>query len=1617
MSKKSDKRSYTREEQLIESQQQAGKRGFVGREGLPQSPVVPYQNQTLQTVRPVQVQFQKNLSAPLQRHLQFQMIGGGETRLNVQMVNTRLITFGFYLVWGGIMCAGLCLLNTNRKTRMIFVFAVMLAGTLLVLVPQLELFAPLCDEAVKAAFWVLVIYLLAWGIRKVRGKARSTERRARSMECKAQSVPSASTTSIVVILLASVIFSGIVRADDAADKTPVALPDGVIVAFYDADSVLAAPLLKDGLPDPNVLSQGNQKLLVPYSKYVELWNLVHSETKVETPEKPPVDYVMTFGGYKAMLAASDELSVTGHAEMELLVDQPVLFPLPVRQGILTSLNVDGKNAEATISKQNGAEASGLPDGVFVVQMHGKGKHKIDFTVKFKVERQGGWRLAAGRLPEFPASKVLLELPEERMELRCNDVFAQQKWQAETAGETVETSLGRGGEFRWSWRSKVTEAEIDQSLTADSEIRFNIREDSLVFDWDLTLSFRRGKHESFRVRIPSDYLVVSVNGENVRGWENIESGSPDSASAGSASAEGALIEVELLHAAQESEQFHLTLMKNADLVEAKNTTVLTPNVSVVGAAMHHGRITLQNSPRLEIKPSDVSNLSMTDMPDAKQPVATQNPARNPVAENPLGLTAFRAYRFTTENYQLPLVVGINQQMPDHMINNIVKLSIHEVKLESNCQLRLGTNSEDRFTERLILPAGLRPDSVSSQQPIEWSTKPLESGETELTVLWAVIPNNRNLVFNVMGTKPRLPDEKFDLPILLPQTHENVAQYFVIQTDPAFDAGLDETNNFTTMGNTVPNWITPEQRSLCRLQLFASTSGELFRKVSAKLTLIPREPVVTVESITNMQVNSQSVEESVLLDFNIQNAGIRSVQFEIPKRMADARIDAPLLQRKELKESENGETVLVTLLLQDEIMNEFRVLIRNNRELVSGKHYDATIPKIRTGRVLNQYVVLENAGSLDELQIGDGKDGGKPVNMRKISRQHKEWGNLAAILGGNATEAYLAAGDNAAGDNAAGDNAAGDDPRLEFSMVRRETVKMSGARIGLAETRIVLDENGDYLAEQIYRIDNKTEQFLDLKLPAGAELWVVRILTNQEWDARQAGASGDFGQPVKPTTLGKESPVVDESPIHGVQSVKAATHVRIPIIKTEVGDLDYIVRVVYAGKCGKIQWLSKLDMPFIEVLNIPVAASYASLQLPEQYKFQFDGTMSKVDQAVVSRTVSQYEAQKIADLKQTAQTGSPYEQARAISNLSLKGIVPSSSDYTVAKPVYETRQGRQYNQAQSGRRPGFETQQFDTQQQQIAGTPVYTNNAMPTASNSMQLEQRFASQNMARGKNVVVQSENNWKPGENENRDFAPNQSNNPKFAGWLSKNGLENPQTNDASKKESDEKMSGEHYARDLIRPETEKGEVAESNRENASRNPENYSRSRLLGEDRQQQAMTSNSSLKNQERLNDQQLASKLSTNRSSFADDSKGNTSGQSVFAFDMKYMQSASERQTNLPQEQTKNVDLYRQRLAVQNSSQSSVQQGTPTPVVSESLPTQSVRPPAGTAMPSSGMGSGMGMAAGSMPGSSGMSGIGSGSGMGMSGSGGRSSSTRRSGETPAPMPTPSATPALELAGGPAA
>jgi hypothetical protein len=445
------------------------------------------------------------------------------------------------------------------------------------------------------------------------------------------------------------------------------------------------------------------------------------------------------------------------------------------------------------------------------------------------------------------------------------------------------------------------------------------------------------------------------------------------------------------------------------------------------------------------------------------------------------------------------------------------------------------------------------------------------------------------------------------------------------------------------------------------------------------------------------------------------------------MKDARISVPLLRQRTVTpvSKEPGAPVRVRLELQDEVMDELRVLVENDR-LLTGGSQELPIPVVETGRTDRRYVALESAGR-DEVVIE------KTAGLEPLGRQQKEWAAVAGMLRGGTTQAFIVAGGAEA-------------PQLLFSTKQRKAVETAAARIGLAQALLIMDPSGAYRVEQVYRIDNRTEQFLEVRLPDGAALWTARVA----------------GEPVKPVA-------VSDPARRGL--------IRVPLVKTAAGDLDYAVVLKYGGKLPALG-AGRLSITFplirevsVSGVGIGVEQSQVELYLPETYSwFDFGGRMRCVtDEGDLAAGILAYENKRAEGLLQTLRFGNPFERARAGANL--KGLAQVLTESSSQVSAYQLNQS-------------FQTEAASAQvivqsaSREIAGQAAQQGQA--AADNNDLIRDAYGGQQNKRAKNQVAVLGLNWAEAPPPQAAPQPDQAGRFNTA-WFAGNRLETVQAGEQAK--------------------------------------------------------------------------------------------------------------------------------------------------------------------------------------------------------------------------------------------
>jgi hypothetical protein len=998
--------------------------------------------------------------------------------------------------------------------------------------------------------------------------------------------------------------------------SPIEVPKDAVIIPYDPDKLDQAP--------------ASDKLLVPYERYVDLWNRANPDKKIVPAVTLPADYALAGAAYQATLGSSDSLEVRGTIEIDVFSDKPVAVPLHLSGGVLVKATVDGGAAKLQIvgaehvstpkpaakpqelaSQQVAAAAPNSPDAplpprLLLLHLSGKGRKKLEVTLQLGMSRQGGWRVVRGQLPVGPATALTLLVPTVGTEIRQQGLADRATFETKAENERIETSLGTGGLVDLQWRPKVTEGQVDQSLTARSTAVLDVREDSLRLVWQVNLEFGRAFRDAFTFAVPAGYLVEQVTGDNIRGW-----------TAKTVATEQTL-DVTLLKPAQGSATVTIQLARRGQVGQGDLAEFNAPSVLVVDAALQQGEITVRRSPRLDLRTVSATGLARADSAGGTAAVEQLADATDAAV---LNVKPFQTFRYVRPPFALRLAATELAAATTADVRMALRVAERDTTLDAAVVFR--TQGQPLYRVEMFLPQGFELDRLGPGD-LEWAVT-TENDRRKLTVH---LLDGRTGEFTLtlfgrivgVGDPPNLDGEPktrtIPAPVMEVLNVQKQEGDLVVLPDPDTDVRVEELKNADkVLLMQAVTWLAADQQPLAKGAIRFRSSD-----YAARLVLTPRTPQVWVRTITNVKVTPRAVEETILLNFRIEQAGIRRLSFLLPEALAKARLNVKLLKNRTVEPATDAAGqpiagwVRFKLELQDYVRDQFGVIVMSDRLLTADKQPIA-IPQVETGRTEQRLAAVENT-SRDEVVPVDTR------GLEPLSPQQQAWRDLTAILGSNITQAWQVSDAAAA-------------PTLTFEMRERKRAETAAARIDLATTVMVVDAAGTYRALQEYRITNATEQFLEVQMPAGSRLWTVTVA----------------GQPVKPLV----------PPPAAGQTEPPAGIVRIPLVKTAEGEGDYPVQLKYGGRLPEVTSLAQVRFPLMRTININVELSQVKLLLPESHEwFDFRGTMRKVtDEGELAEVFQTYLSKRIQEASELLTSANPYTQIRAQSNLKQAKLMLDSS----------------------------------------------------------------------------------------------------------------------------------------------------------------------------------------------------------------------------------------------------------------------------------------------------------------------------------------------------------------------
>lgn len=255
-----------------------------------------------------------------------------------------------------------------------------------------------------------------------------------------------------------------------------------------------------------------QAVFLPYERFMALWEA--AKPKPETTVKPPVgatfgDYVLT-GAVKGDLV---ELTMTG--TVTGLDTGWAKVALPGNLGLSGFTPADDRLVLERTDK-------GL-----VLHVRGAGVHKFTATVAAPVTGDAaGRRSLSLTLPAAGAGKLDLLVPQADAALTLTPAVAATTTPAKEGGTRLLAVLGGTPQVQIGWQPPAEVATGEALILSDSEIRLTVGERSLRYDLAVDLTVLRRPVDKVEFVLPGGPQVLAVDGKDVRTWERTETAGGD-----------------------------------------------------------------------------------------------------------------------------------------------------------------------------------------------------------------------------------------------------------------------------------------------------------------------------------------------------------------------------------------------------------------------------------------------------------------------------------------------------------------------------------------------------------------------------------------------------------------------------------------------------------------------------------------------------------------------------------------------------------------------------------------------------------------------------------------------------------------------------------------------------------------------------------------------------------------------------------------------------------------------------------------------------------------------------------------------------------------------------------
>ena len=944
--------------------------------------------------------------------------------------------------------------------------------------------------------------------------------------------PAKTTTGLILVacLLGG---SGSAIAQDAKSSPPANPPVAAVSAEQDANTLpnggtadtAVAPKLTDQLPTVVLPYDGDdplaaERVYLPQALFRELWLKVHPQQR--RPAQAPVDglvaeslYSIDVTGEAAAANSKGEAQVRVRGRFVLFGfrDSPVWLPLPLDQVAIASATID--EAEAALRPGE----KGQPQ----VLIETPGVHVLD--VEFDVPAE--LRAASGQftLPLRPVASgslsVTLPATDAERAIRINSDVQQNigsRIRTEDDGRRrLSVAVDQGGPLRVAWQPKATRGDSDNIIHVTSRTAVDIADDGVQIVADYELQVRQGTLAEVPFSFPEAVRLKRITGADVGGWQIDGEGDERTLTIFLRRnvSDNTLITAELfLPQEDRSDEFD----------------VAVPAFAPQGVTRETGDVTVLSGSHLDVRATATEGLRQVDRTAAKLPQSMNSKTGN----------IQLAYRFVARPWTLGL--SVRPEPPKVTATAEHAVLVGHRRTTYGSRFRFGLTGAPRQTLTVDLPEEFLLTSVLGDGIEDWFVE-----SSDLVIDFGQ-PRTGRVEVVLEGHLPRVPtDPSASIITPLPLDLDTQQSVLAVWVDPMYSATLDSFDTWRTIDRAE---LSGDLRGL-----HSGDAQFAFRSSSAipeiiNLNLIRQQPQIVADAVALMAVSDVSVDYGLTLRWTIERAATDTLVFTVPDWLEDRLELTGNAIRQTTQTTTDAGRIRWTVQLTDAVRGEY---------LLSAI---ATLPPPEDGQVRAPDVVFEQPPLTPDGQnvpIDAQQSFAVLVNLSRGRLSPTE--DVNALTVRREQLPLVLRNDLLA--QAMAIVRLPKEVEVAWTLERVTEQQIQAAQVTAAELTSVLAMDGSVRTLAQYRIRNRGQQFLALRLPESTRLLSVLVKGSP---ARALDAQ--IGE--QPVTL-------------------------VPLPQTSAADLSFLVQVVLTGRLSGIRRLDEATLG--REVDIPVPVVISPLQSPE------------------------------------------------------------------------------------------------------------------------------------------------------------------------------------------------------------------------------------------------------------------------------------------------------------------------------------------------------------------------------------------------------------------------------------